>query len=210
MTQTVFDDQKALEAIEAQLERARALAKAEAAFEATNSPAIPNPWAGSQKTLADLEADRQQLQLRVAGAKLNDLLAKRDELQKRYDDLTLQKIAADRQVAELAQNPTVIRYREASFVTMREGWGRSFQIFREFFESKRAIYNAAPDCAPWFLNSQEAENANVRFNLEADRQAVHLWIQATDEANKILSAWNSASEQLRNLLREHPELGAAS
>lgn len=101
-------------------------------------------------------------------------------------------------------------FRDAHRDPSAHGWGYSFEIFRQFFQSMRPRYNGAPDCLPFFVDGPEAKAAGVSFNLEGDRQAVKLWLEAKDAADQKLMLWNQACERKRALIREVPELGSAA
>lgn len=208
MTVNAIDDKAALGHLDAQIEGARELANAEAAFSAANGNDTSNPWANASRRLDDLQRDREQLALRIQGEKLNALLAKRQELNERLDRLQVQRQAADRVLAERAQDASVVRYRNATGICMREGFGHSWEIFRKWYESGLGLRQGAPECSAFFLSDELAKSVGVSFDLEGDRAAVRLWIEALDTANRLLSEENSYREELRNLLREHPELQA--
>jgi len=201
-----LSNQQHLQEIEHQIGQSETLAKAEQAFTAS-TPDARNPWQGESEKLAALRGERENLRLRIAGEKLSAALAHKRELEERLDRLMVARRVADREVAERLQHPTVQRYLNAGTVCRRHGWAHSFEIFSQWFESKRERWNAAPECATFFLDSTDAEVAGVRFDTGPERTAVHLYLQAKDHATRLVSEWCLVAEQLRALLREHPELG---
>jgi hypothetical protein len=210
MNQTLSNKER-LKALEVEIAKQEPLAEAERAF-STASPEVPNPWEGAGEKLNALRTEQVDLLLEERGRNLKALLEKKQELEARLNRLQVQRQVCDRVVAERAAHETVVRYLNAPRLMMREitPWGHSFEIFRQWYESKKPLYNAAPECAPFFLHSQEAKDAGLCFNLEGDRAAVHLWIEAVDAANKTMTEWDSTASMLRDLVREHPELQAAS
>lgn len=102
-----FDDQTALAHFNAEIGRAERAANAEAAYDAANGREGPNPWANSGKALADLEADRDQLTLRVKGQALTRSLQELHRL-----DEELAKAQAQREAA-------LIAYYESAATTKR-------------------------------------------------------------------------------------------
>lgn len=127
MTHATLSAKERLQQLEHEIAQCEPLANAEKAFSAA-SPGADNPWNGQAQKLATLRAAKDDMLLLIAGEKLNQLLANRQELQQRLDRLHIQRQAADRQVAERSQHPTVIRYRNAISVCIRMGWGYSGAI----------------------------------------------------------------------------------
>jgi hypothetical protein len=204
-----LNSRQRLATLDSEISQAEPLARAEKSFKASN-PEQPNPWQDHSQRLEHLLAEREEALLVVAGERLNAALEKRRDLQSHLDRLHIVRQAADRQVLERSQHPVVQRYKSATAICMQQGWGHSWELFRQWFESNRSVRMGCPETANFFLHAQEARDANVRFDLEGDRAAVALYNQSIDAANQALGDWNSVAEALRLLLREHPELVAAS
>jgi len=202
MNQTL---QERLKVLEREIERAESFEQAEAAFRAAE-PEAKNPWQGAAQKLYALRQEHKDVALAIQGERLNGALAKQRELQQRLDRLSLLRQIADRAVRDRAAHPSVVRYLNAGAVCRERGWGWSWTRFQEFFQSKRERYGGLPGDAAFFLDSAQARDAGVRFDMGADRAAVHLYLEALDDANRRLVEWNAVAEQLRLLLRETPEL----
>jgi hypothetical protein len=194
--------------LEHEIGRLAPSSSAEKAFARANS-AIENPWKGSGAKLEALELQRDDLILAERGQKLHDLVNQKRELERRLERSQIARQAADRQLLERSQHETVVRYREAVIRCMNLGIGASFELFRNWFESGRPLYSAAPECASYFINGAEAKAAGVSFDIQKDREAVNLWLEAREASNTALMAFNNDASELRDLLREHPELGSA-
>lgn len=204
MTQTL---QERLNFLEREIERQESLEHAEAAFRAGNpDPETVNPWHGAGQTLLSMCQERERIALAIEGERLNSALAKQRELRQALDRLSLERQIADRAVRTRAEHASVQRYLAAGAICRQRGWAFSWERFRQFFESGRQRYGGLTEDGAFFLDSAQARDANVRFSLEFDRAPVMLYLEALDASNRKLAEWNAVGEQLRMLLREHPEL----
>ena len=170
MTHATLSAKERLQQLEHEIAQCEPLANAGRAFSAAK-PQERNPWKGQTEKLAILKTARQDAALLVRGEELSALLSKRAELTARCDRLSIQRKVAERVVAERAQHPTVVRYKRAPSLFMREEtpWGHSFEIFKRWYETNLPLRPYGPECAPFFLHGAEARAAGVSFDLQNDR-----------------------------------------
>jgi hypothetical protein len=201
----------ALKHLDLQIEKARLAANAEAAFDAANGREGPNPWANAKKALDDLEDDRRQLVLKHEGEKLNEAIRELRRLDQELEKAQAQREAADRALRERKEHETVQRYLGATSTCMKLGWGHSWTaFFRPWYESGKPRYMGANEQAVFFLDSPLAQDAGVQFDLDGEREAVRRYVEAFDAANQAAITWSAHASHRADLLREHPELKAAS
>ena len=195
--------------IEDEIIRQEPIACAEKAFNRANST-LPNPFAGAADKLQQLILQKEDLRLEQQGKILFELLAKKTDLEGQLNRLSVERQVADRALAELAANPTVVRYKNAASICMQQGWGHSWELFRQFFQSNRSLREGCHDSDPFFLHDEKAKEAGVMFSLESDRPVIHRYNEAKSASDAALIQWNDVASRLRDLLREHPELGAVA
>ncbi|HET6275725.1 MAG TPA: hypothetical protein VFE16_07325, partial [Candidatus Cybelea sp.] len=121
-----FDYATALACLNAEIERAQRAADAESAYDAANGREGPNPWANSGRALADLEADREQLTLRVKGQALTKSILELKRLDQEIAEAELEREHADRVLRQHSEHESVKRYLAATAICMRNGWGHSW------------------------------------------------------------------------------------
>jgi hypothetical protein len=202
--QTTLTDQQALTLLDSKIEDARKVADAEAAFEAANA-GVPNPWAHAREALTQLEAEREKLRLRIQGEQISKALTDLKALDSELERAQEERRVADHNLRILADSAPVVKWKAATAIAMRLGYGHSLHLYQEWILSgKSRTY--APECI-LFFESQGPEE--LRFS-ESEREAVRKWNQAKGESNVALSTWSSLAERRAALLRERPELAKAS
>lgn len=194
--------------LEHEIAKQEPIASAEKAFARANS-VLPNPFAGAADKLQELILSKEDLELEIRGRQLHELLAKKQDLENRFNSLTEERRVLDRAVADWNLNPTIQRYKAAPGVCQLHGWGRSFVSFAAFIESHRTTQTCYE--SDWFfLRDPKAQEVGVCFSIEDDRPVILQWREAIQQANRALEEWNNVGAEIRNLLREHPELGAVA
>jgi len=197
--------------VERQIPDAQKLADAEASWLLANGASGGNPWSGASKRRDDLVSEARDIRHRIKG---HELTAAHDELRRLDTELArlqLERDAADREVRERVAHPAVQKYLGAGSICRRHGWGHTFaSLFMPWYESGRPRYSGLSEQAVFFLDSPDAKNAGVQFNVTTEREAVIAWNEARNRANLAMMAWNGAADRRQRLLRENPELKSAS
>jgi hypothetical protein len=205
MQQTANADKTSLTHLDAQIVEARKLASAELAFQAANGDSVSNPWAGSKERLDNLAHEREQLRLRIQGEQISKALTNLKMLETELEGALEERRVADHNLRVLSESASVVKWKAATAIAMRLGYGHSLHLYQEWILSgKSRTY--APECILFFETQGPEE---LRFS-ESEREAVRKWNQAKGESNVALSRWSSVAERRAALLRERPELAKAS
>lgn len=192
--------------LQARLPDAERNAAAEKAFAAASTE--NNPWQGASETLATLQHAIANEALAEQGRKL---IVARDRLHAL--DAEIEKSAqdrerADRLTAELAADESVIRFQKARFECMRRGFAYSWELFVPWFLSGRPKHQGLTDQTAFFVNDATCP-PELQFS-ETERAKIIQWHLAKGESVKALTIWDAQVQLRRDLLREHPELGAVA
>lgn len=207
MTDAVLTNAESLVDLKSRLFNAERLAAAEQAFDAAAGRKSKNPWEGKGAELDSLRHKIADAERAEAGRVLRSALQRLRGLDTELEAASRERERADRIVAELAQDPSVMRFKGAYQFCMRRGWAHSWTLYTPWFLSGKALYQNFPQGASYFLNIECP--SELRFT-DAERAKVIEWNNARGLAEKNLIIWCALAEQRSLLLRERPELAAAS